>query len=126
MRVKCCQVPGAVNEDRLTARQAVLRFQNKGQEKILKAFCRKKTGQLQTNKSQKWRRASGRARFDQWRRASSRIHFLNRLKLRCFFRCRIVQFFLFFLSFFFGRIPSHNLYNNLLHILSLCHTCLYA
>ena len=80
-----------------------------GTEKILKAFCRKKTGQLQTNKSQKWRRASGRARFDQWRRANSGIHFLNRLKLRCFFRCCVVQLFSFlsFLFFFFlvGYLP---------------------
>ena len=100
-------MPCAINEDRLSARQAVVRFQNMGQEKILKAFSRKKTGQLQTNKNQKWSRASPRARFDQWRRENSGTHFLNRLKLRCLFRCCIVQFFLFFLSFFFlvGSIP---------------------
>ena len=38
MRVKCCQVPGAVNKDRSTARQAVVRFQNMGHREDSKGF----------------------------------------------------------------------------------------
>lgn len=38
MSVKCCLVPSAVNEDRPTARQAVVRFQNMGHREDSKRF----------------------------------------------------------------------------------------
>lgn len=38
MRVKGCQVPCAINEDRLSARQAVVRFQNMGHREDSKGF----------------------------------------------------------------------------------------
>lgn len=51
MSVKCCPVPGAVNEDRLTARQAGARFQNMGHREDSQGFLQEENRST-TNKQE--------------------------------------------------------------------------
>ena len=53
MSVKCCPVPGAVNEDRLTARQAGARFQNMGHREDSQGFLQEENRSTTKKKEKK-------------------------------------------------------------------------